>query len=220
VNDLEARALVLAGLACVDLVVASTTTRRAPLIEAARPDVLIKGGDYNLDFRRRPRHRHAYGGEVRLAPYIEGHSTTEISARSRDRLSGPIILVTGGAGFIGSNIVARLAPTPPRGPVCDSLGGGAYGKWRNLAKHPIADLISPQAMWPWLEKRRDEVDIVIHMGASARRWRVTSMRSWPPILACRATSSLWCAHHRSPDLRLVGGHLRRWIAGLSTMPAT
>lgn len=77
VNDLEARALVLAGLACVDLVVAFDDDTPRALIEAARPDVLIKGGDYSLDSVVGRDIVSAYGGEVRLAPYIEGHSTTE-----------------------------------------------------------------------------------------------------------------------------------------------
>ncbi len=49
VNDLEARALVLAGLACVDLVTAFDEDTPLALIEAARPDVLVKGADYTVE---------------------------------------------------------------------------------------------------------------------------------------------------------------------------
>ena len=81
VNDLEARALVLAGLACVDLVVSFDDDTPRALIEAARPDVLIKGGDYSLDGVVGRDIVAGYGGEVRLAPYIEGHSTSQTIRR-------------------------------------------------------------------------------------------------------------------------------------------
>ncbi|MBE7218901.1 MAG: D-glycero-beta-D-manno-heptose 1-phosphate adenylyltransferase [Caulobacteraceae bacterium] len=83
VNDLEGRALVLAGLACVDLVAPFDADTPQALIEAVRPDVLVKGADYaehevvGADFVK------ANGGEVRLAPLVEGHSTTATIARMR-----------------------------------------------------------------------------------------------------------------------------------------
>ena len=75
-------------------------------------------------------------------------------------------LVTGGAGFIGSNIVAKLAEDPTLDlVVCDRLGDAQMGKWRNLSKHPIGDFVGPEDIWDWLEKRWREVEVVIHMGA-------------------------------------------------------
>jgi len=77
-----------------------------------------------------------------------------------------IVFVTGGAGFIGSNIVARLAEDPSLDlVVCDWLHEAELGKWRNVAKHPIGDFVTPEDMFEWLEKRWRDVELVIHMGA-------------------------------------------------------
>ncbi|HZZ35115.1 MAG TPA: D-glycero-beta-D-manno-heptose 1-phosphate adenylyltransferase [Caulobacteraceae bacterium] len=76
VNDLESRALVLAGLASVDLVVPFDEDTPVELIKAARPDVLVKGADYTREGVVGHEIVEAYGGEVKLAPLAEGHSTT------------------------------------------------------------------------------------------------------------------------------------------------
>jgi ADP-L-glycero-D-manno-heptose 6-epimerase len=77
-----------------------------------------------------------------------------------------IAFVTGGAGFIGSNIVAKLAEDRSLDVVvCDRLHEADRGKWRNIAKHPIGDFVAPDAMFEWLEKRWRDVEVVIHMGA-------------------------------------------------------
>ena len=77
-----------------------------------------------------------------------------------------IAFVTGGAGFIGSNIVAKLAEDPTLDVVvCDWLQEAELGKWRNIAKHPIGDFVAPEDMFEWLEKRWRDIEIVIHMGA-------------------------------------------------------
>ncbi|HYZ34878.1 MAG TPA: ADP-glyceromanno-heptose 6-epimerase [Crenalkalicoccus sp.] len=71
-------------------------------------------------------------------------------------------LVTGGAGFIGSNLVAALAARGAEVVVVDRLGEG--DKWRNLAKHPIAGLIPPEALDRFWEGR-PPLAAVLHMGA-------------------------------------------------------
>lgn len=81
VNDLESRALVLAGLGSVDLVVPFDEATPVKLIEAARPDVLIKGADYSEDEVVGGDLVKSWGGEVRLAQIVEGYSTTAAIAR-------------------------------------------------------------------------------------------------------------------------------------------
>jgi D-beta-D-heptose 7-phosphate kinase / D-beta-D-heptose 1-phosphate adenosyltransferase len=76
INDLESRALVLAGLGSVDLVVPFDAETPIELIEAARPDVLIKGADYTVEGVVGHELVQSYGGEVKLATIVEGYSTT------------------------------------------------------------------------------------------------------------------------------------------------
>jgi D-beta-D-heptose 7-phosphate kinase/D-beta-D-heptose 1-phosphate adenosyltransferase len=81
VNDLESRALVIAGLASVDLVAPFDAETPIALIEAIRPDVLIKGADYTIETVVGADVVQAYGGAVVLAPLVEGYSTTAAIAR-------------------------------------------------------------------------------------------------------------------------------------------
>jgi ADP-L-glycero-D-manno-heptose 6-epimerase len=77
-----------------------------------------------------------------------------------------IAFVTGGAGFIGSNITARLAEDHSLDVVvCDRLREAELGKWRNIAKHPIGDFVHPDLMFDWLERRWRDIEMVVHMAA-------------------------------------------------------
>jgi ADP-L-glycero-D-manno-heptose 6-epimerase len=77
-----------------------------------------------------------------------------------------MIIVTGGAGFIGSNVVAALAAAGEEVVVCDWLAQDQ--RWRNLAKHEIASLVAPPALLDWLNERRDSITAVVHMGANSK----------------------------------------------------
>jgi ADP-L-glycero-D-manno-heptose 6-epimerase len=73
-----------------------------------------------------------------------------------------MLLVTGGAGFIGSNVVAALNDAG-RSDVVVSDFLGHDGKWRNLAKRQLADIVPPAELADWLKGRK--LDAVIHLGA-------------------------------------------------------
>jgi ADP-L-glycero-D-manno-heptose 6-epimerase len=73
-----------------------------------------------------------------------------------------MLLVTGGAGFIGSNVVAALNDAG-RTDVAVSDFLGNEGKWRNLAKRQIACFVRPAELEIWLKGRH--LDALIHLGA-------------------------------------------------------
>ncbi|GBF08022.1 bifunctional protein HldE [Deinococcus aerius] len=83
INPTEDRAQVLAALSCVDLIVPFAEDTPIRLIEALRPDVYVKGGDYTRETLPEAPLVEALGGEVRLLPYLEDRSTTGIIERVR-----------------------------------------------------------------------------------------------------------------------------------------
>ncbi|CCQ72027.1 D-glycero-beta-D-manno-heptose-7-phosphate kinase [Magnetospira sp. QH-2] len=76
-----ARATVLASLASVDMVVLFSEDTPEGLIEALRPDVLVKGADYTEDTVVGAPFVKSYGGRVVLAKLEDGHSTTGTISR-------------------------------------------------------------------------------------------------------------------------------------------
>ena len=74
-----------------------------------------------------------------------------------------MFLVTGGAGFIGSNVVASLNEAGASDIVVSDILGRDDAKWRNLAKRQVADMVPPAELMTWLDGRK--LDAVIHMGA-------------------------------------------------------
>ncbi|WP_292082724.1 MULTISPECIES: ADP-glyceromanno-heptose 6-epimerase [unclassified Brevundimonas] len=112
-----------------------------------------------------------------------------------------MIVVTGGAGFIGSNIVARLCESGAWDVVvCDRLETADLAKWKNIAKHPIADLWAPEELFEQLERHAERIEAVVHMGA------ISSTTEPDADLILRTNFSLsrdiwdWCALR---DVRMI-----------------
>jgi len=80
VNPLSARATVLAALAAVDWVVPFGEDTPERLICCVCPDVLVKGGDYQIADIAGGTCVTAAGGEVRVLPFLSGHSTSSMIA--------------------------------------------------------------------------------------------------------------------------------------------
>lgn len=84
----DERAEILAALACIDYIMIFPEKTANTSIEMLRPAIYVKGGDYagardgEPDLARLPEASSvlAYGGIVRLIPYLPGHSTTELIA--------------------------------------------------------------------------------------------------------------------------------------------
>lgn len=75
------RARVLAALAAVDAVVIFGEPTPLELILLTRPDVLVKGGDYNIDTIVGAQEMQSWGGRVKIVPTIDGFSTTRLIER-------------------------------------------------------------------------------------------------------------------------------------------
>lgn len=75
-----------------------------------------------------------------------------------------MIIVTGGAGFIGSNIVAELEKQGYKDiVVVDWLGSD--DKWKNIAKRELAAIVSPENMLEYIKDNEKQIEAIIHMGA-------------------------------------------------------
>jgi ADP-L-glycero-D-manno-heptose 6-epimerase len=101
-----------------------------------------------------------------------------------------MILITGGAGFIGSNLQAALARRGLETIVADSLG--CKGKWRNLAKHPPDRIIHPDALDAYLETR-PALEMVFHLGAISSTSATDGDHTWATNVEHSRRLWTWCA---------------------------
>lgn len=73
-------------------------------------------------------------------------------------------VITGGAGFIGSNMAAALDDEGADVVVVDWLGTNDF-KWRNIAKRRLRDIVTPEALLPFVEANAHALRGIVHMGA-------------------------------------------------------
>lgn len=110
-----------------------------------------------------------------------------------------MLVITGGAGFIGSNLAAALeARKAGEIVICDTLGGGE--KWRNIAKRGLSAVIPPEGLFDFLARNADAIDTIFHMGAIS----TTTETDGDLLVRTNFTLPLdlwhWCADH---DARLI-----------------
>jgi rfaE bifunctional protein nucleotidyltransferase chain/domain len=83
------RAYLLAGLESVDMVTVFDTRTPVDLILLIRPDVYVKGGDYNMETLEETRVVLSWGGQAIAMPFVDGFSTTALVQRIRQAHDAP-----------------------------------------------------------------------------------------------------------------------------------
>ena len=105
-----------------------------------------------------------------------------------------MIVVTGGAGFIGSNILAALeARGAPKLVLCDRLRSN--DKWRNVAKRELADIVHPDHLPAFLDRHAGEIEAIFHMGAISATTETDADRIVENNFALTLMLWDWCAAH-------------------------
>ncbi len=101
-----------------------------------------------------------------------------------------MILITGGAGFIGSNLHAALCRRGHETVVVDRLGSD--GKWRNLRRHPPARLLPPEDLDDFLH-RHPPLEMIFHLGAISETTASDGDLAWATNVELPLRLWHWCA---------------------------
>src|SRR5512135_3625174 len=103
-----------------------------------------------------------------------------------------MLVVTGGGGFIGSVLCAALNEAGRSDLVIvDRFGTG--DKWRNIAKREFDEIIPPEALLPWLDRRGHEVEAIFHLGANSSTFAVDADEMIAGNLNYSMDVWRWCA---------------------------
>lgn len=82
-NREEDRACVLAALESVSLVTLFDEPTPVELLKLVRPDIYVKGGDYDIETLEETKWVRSWGGEARALAFVDGYSTTSLVKRIR-----------------------------------------------------------------------------------------------------------------------------------------
>ena len=82
-NDEGDRACVLAALESVGLVTLFDESTPLELLKIVRPELYVKGGDYDVESLAETALVRGWGGDARALPFVDGYSTTSLVARIR-----------------------------------------------------------------------------------------------------------------------------------------
>ena len=83
-NNEQDRAVIMAALESVSLVTWFDEDTPITLIGELKPDVLVKGGDYDMGTLAETRVVEAYGGKAMAIPFVDGYSTTALVEKIRN----------------------------------------------------------------------------------------------------------------------------------------
>jgi rfaE bifunctional protein nucleotidyltransferase chain/domain len=82
-NGEQDRAVVMAALASVDVVTWFDEDTPYEIIDALRPDTIVKGGDYDMSKLKEAQLVESYGGQALALSFVDGYSTTALVKRIR-----------------------------------------------------------------------------------------------------------------------------------------
>lgn len=105
-------------------------------------------------------------------------------------------VITGGAGFIGSHLAARLAGRGQKVVICDWLGDGE--KWRNVRDISAWDFIAPSSLFAFLEAHPDEIETIFHLGAISATTETDGDKLVESNIRLSIDLWNWCVHHGVP----------------------
>ena len=110
-----------------------------------------------------------------------------------------MIIITGGAGFIGSCLQAALVARGLETVIIDKLG--TQGKWRNIASHPPVHFINPNPenldALPTFLENLDRADMLFHMGAICETTAYDGDQVWQTNVALSRKLWEWCTRTKT-----------------------